>query len=115
ADDDLAFPGGQATAHRATAGVAAPGARHLRVVGPEQLAAAGIDGVGEIPGAAEIEHAVDGERRTFHALEGIAVEPPGQTQALDVPVIDLRERAEALFLVAAAPAWPVARILGHVQ
>ncbi len=109
-DDDLALPGGQAARHRLAAGIAAPLARDLRIVGPQHLAGARVIGRGHVPGADVVDHAVDEQRRAFDATEGVELRVPGQAELADVLLVDLGQRAVALGRIGASVRHPVAGV-----
>ncbi len=106
-DDDLALPGGQAPAHRLAAGVAAPFAGDLGVIGPKRLARARVVGGDDVPGADVVEHAVDEQGRALHAAIGVEVGVPGQAELADVGRVDLGERAVALGRIGAPVRQPL--------
>ena len=71
----------------------------------------GVIGGGDAPGGDVVEHAIDDQRRGHHAAIGVQVGKPGEPQALHVLVVDLLERAEALFVPGAAVGHPLPGVL----
>jgi hypothetical protein len=84
--------------------------RHLGIVFPLQRTGRRVHRAHDAPLQGHVHHAVDDERCGFLAAVGIEVHPPGGTQAADGVGIDLRQRTEALLLVIAPMAHPVARL-----
>ena len=80
------------------------------LVMPQLGAGPRVDGEHVIPGGGQIDHAVDKQRRRLQAIRDAGLEAPHRHQALDVVPVDLRERAEAVARVVAAPHEPVVRV-----
>ena len=111
ADIDLAVPSSDAAIDDVAAGVSALGAVDLRIVGPELRAGADVVGFHHRPRGGEVHHAIDDDGRGFLAALGVDVGIPGKTEFRDVGVVDLVERAEALFAIVAASGEPRARLV----
>ncbi len=108
---DFAFPVGQPAAgipHHAqtVAGVF----DDLGVIRPQHLATAGIDRVDEVVTAFEIHHPVDDQGRAEQGSIVRQIEVPGEAELVDVGIVDLLERAEALLTIGAPESRPVAPV-----
>ena len=93
--------------HYVATGIDALLRRHLWVVFPQQLAAGGIHGIDPAPGAGGVHAPVRDQWCGLQPALAGQVQVPGKFQLLDVAVIDLRQRAEPLFVVSAAVVQPV--------
>jgi hypothetical protein len=86
---------------------------NLRVVAPQLLAGAGIDGISDAPLRHAVKDAVGNKRCGF--LISASAEPdfisPGKTKSADIAGIDLFEQAVALFLLIQAIAHPVLAVV----
>ena len=109
AHEDLAFVKRDAPVHDVAAASVAFLARHLGIEGPDALAGAGIDGMDDTPGSADIHDAVDDDRGRLDAARGIETVGPHQTEILDVSGVDLVELAESRLAVVQADRRPVLR------
>ncbi|MNQ89193.1 hypothetical protein D3C85_1044920 [compost metagenome] len=111
ADVDLAVPHRDAAVDRVTAGLAGPRAVRLRVVLPDLFAIACIQRIDHRKRPGGVHHAVDNDGRGLHAAVEVELVAPGQAQLADVAVVDLFQRAVALFVVSAPVAHPVTRFV----
>ena len=93
ADIQLAFPSRGATIDGVAAGMHTRLPRHLRIVGPQLLAARGIERKQLAPRGGHIHDAIDDERcRFLRAVRSVQVHAPGQAQLADVRVVHLLQR-----------------------
>jgi hypothetical protein len=111
AEDHLVLPHRDAAIDDVAAAVAGDLARHLRVVFPQELAAARLERVDDRVGAGRVHAAVDDDRRRLGAAVDVDLVVPGEAELVDVLVVDLVERAVALLVVSAAVREPVAGLL----
>ena len=115
ADVELALPRGDSARRGAAAGEAGPLGVHLRIVSPQLAAVGRVVGGDDVVDALVIEHPVDLQRARLDAAEGLEIVVPGEAELADGLVVDLRQRAVALFLPPATVAHPVADIRGRVD
>ena len=109
ADKHLALPERDAAIDDVAAAPIALLAIDLRIVGPEPLAGAGVDGVHHAPRRGLVHDAVDHDRRRLDAAGGFERIAPDQTELLDVVGVDLVQLAEAGFGVVETDGRPVVR------
>jgi hypothetical protein len=102
ADVDLAVPRSDAAADHVAAALDSELARHLRIVGPEQLAGRGVVGLDQAPRGRHVHDAVDDQRRRLLSTIGVEVGKPGKAELLRIVRRDLCQRAEALLAVGCA-------------
>ena len=84
ADVDLAVPGRDSATDHVAAALDAELARHLRIVGPEQLAGRGVVRLDHAPRGRDVHHAVDDQRSRLLAAIGIEVREPRKAELLRV-------------------------------
>ncbi len=107
---DRSLPDGDSTVDRIAAGVAAPLARHLRVVLPELLAGLRVQRIHDAPHARRVHDSVHDDRGGLQPAQRAGGVRPREAELLDVACIDLLERAESLLAVGAAVREPVLRL-----
>ena len=96
-----ALPNHQTAIDDIAAGVAAPLTVDLRIVGPQLLAARGIERVDPAPIAGRVHHAVDHHGRALQTAASSQVVVPGEAQASGVAVVDgIQRRVIRAFRVA---------------
>ncbi len=84
----------------------------LWVVFPEKLAAGRVDRAKHVVAPLEVHHAVHHQRRPVQRAVLGQLPVPGDAQIADVGVVDLRQRAVALFVIGAAEGEPVVSLRG---
>ena len=107
---DLALPQRHAAVDHVAAALRSHRAVHLRVVRPQLLAGARVNGVHHAPGRGDVHHAVDHDGRGLHAARGFQVVRPGQAQLVHVAGVDLAQAAVARLGVVHADGGPVGRL-----
>ncbi len=107
ADIDRALPHRDAAIGNIAAGIAAPCARHLRIVSPELLAGFRIQRPNLAPRSRDIHYAVRHHGRAFEAARGIGAEFPRHAEVLHRVAVDLRERRKALLGIGASVGKPI--------
>jgi hypothetical protein len=110
ADIDLVAPRRDAAIDGIAARLDQRLARHLGIVGPEQFAGARVERLDHAPGGADEELAVDHQRRGFLPARGIEIRIPGEAELGGIGGVDLRERGETLFVIAAPGGEPLVGI-----
>ncbi len=88
----------------------APVPRHLRVIAPELFASSGVQRIDDAPGTRDVHAAIDDDRRCLHAAPCRHVEIPGESQSVDILLVDLCQRTEALLVIGAPMRQPVGRV-----
>src|SRR5208282_568800 len=73
---NFALPNCYSAIYHVATGVGPPLLRHIRVVGPQQLASGGVQGEHLAPRAREVHRAVDDKRRGFLTAVGVEIEVP---------------------------------------
>ncbi len=106
-DEHLALPHCNAAIHRIAAQVYRPRSRHFGIVMPQHAATRGVEGVYLAPGAGDVHASIHHDRCCFHAAPGRKIEGPVDAELRDIAFVDLRERTEALLVIASAMAHPV--------
>src|SRR6266403_4749118 len=104
-------PPSHASIHNITTRVHRPFGGNFRIVLPAPHAGRGVEGNNFAPGGGEIHHAVNDEWRGFLAAARVQTVIPRQRHLIDILVVDCFQRAEALFIVRAAMAQPIFRLL----
>ncbi len=113
-DDRLALPQSEAARDGLAAGIAPHFARHLRIVGPEPLAGAGVISGGDVPCADIVEHAIGIKRRALDSAIGVQFVIPSEAELIDIARIDAGQRAVALRGVGPPVAQPAIRLVGGI-
>ena len=108
-DEHLAFPQRDAAIDDVAAALVALLAIDLRIVGPQPLAGAGVDGMNHAPGRGLVHDAVDDDGRRFDAARRFQRIAPHQAELLDVVGVDLVELGKARFGIIEADGRPVVR------
>src|SRR5690606_6393021 len=104
---NLAFPYRNAAIHHVTTGIHCPLSGYLRIVKPDQLARPRVIGTHLAPRSGNVNHTVDHDWRGSLPPVRVEVGKPCQTQPVDIVLVDLRQRTEALLTVGAAIREPV--------
>jgi hypothetical protein len=109
ADIHLALPHRDAAIDHVAAGMDRLAADHLRIIFPQHPPRSGIERHHLRPGGGGVHDPVDHERRRFLPAGRIEIDHPGGLQPRYRLFVDLVERAEARFGIAAAIGQPVTR------
>ena len=62
------------------------------------------------PGGGEIHDPVNHDRGGFLPPVGVELDREGEAQPADIPAVDIRQGAEALFVIGTAIAEPIVRV-----
>ena len=106
ADEYFALPDRNAAVHDIAAGGNTARLVDFRIELPEALASLGVVSVDHRPGGGDVHHAVDHDRRRFHAAIGVELRRPGEAEVFHVRRRDQFQRRVTLLRIGAAMADP---------
>jgi hypothetical protein len=113
-DVHLAMVEGHTSIHDVAADGARAGARHLGIVGPQDLSGPSVEGIDNAPLDRGVDHPVHDERGGFEPAMGAELVAPDQTQLLDILLVDLLQLTESLLFVASAVQAPVGGLIDRL-
>jgi len=114
-DENFAAPNGNAAIDDVATGIDGPFGRDLGIVRPEFLAGSGFDGEDFAPRGGEVHDAIYNNGCRLITAVTVEIHVPGESELADVLIVDLLQRTEALLVVGAAIAHPVAGVIVSVD